>query len=143
MAVTSIQSLKKYAEGSEVELSGFVNRETITVRLKRPSLFGLAESGKIPNPLLRVAAGLFKNGVTQTAGEGESFKDTASLVVQVAKAALVEPTYDDFAEAGLTLTDTQLLEIYHFTQTGVELMSRFRGKQGSDKSAGAGKKAKA
>ena len=31
MAVTSIQSLKKYAEGSEVELSGFVNGETITV----------------------------------------------------------------------------------------------------------------
>ena len=49
MAVTTMDELKHYAEGTEVELSGFAEGQPFVVKLKRPSLMLLAQNGDIPN----------------------------------------------------------------------------------------------
>lgn len=128
---TSIEDLKKYAGGSEVELPGFVSDDPLIVKLRRPSLLDLAESGAIPNSLLTVAAELFKGGADGAIKTGNSLVDTAKILKCIAKAALVKPSYQDFESAGLYLTDMQLMYIYNYVQTGIDSLRIFREKQGS------------
>lgn len=128
---TSIEDLKKYAGGSEVELPGFIPEEPLIVKLRRPSLLDMAETGSIPNPLLPVAAELFKNGADVVGKTGSSLIDTAKIMKCIARAAMVEPTYKDFESAGLNLTDMQLMYIYNYVQTGLDSLRIFREKQGS------------
>ena len=127
--VTKIKDLKKYAGGSEVELPGFIADEPFIAKLKRPSMMKLVEAGDIPNPLLNAAAKLFKDGVNQAVNDGKNLKEISQVFCCVAKAALVEPTYEDLEAAGVGLTDAQLLYIYNFTQTGVDTLKVFRDLQ--------------
>ena len=126
MAVTSIEKLKKIAQGQEVELQGW-DEEPFVCVLKRPSLLGLVENGGIPNPLLHAAYILF-NG-SNNPKDQVNLKEMNDLYRIIAKAAMVNPTYDQVVEAGLELTDMQLLEIYRFTQLGVKSLISFRTKQ--------------
>lgn len=126
MAVTSIEKLKKLAQGQEVELQGW-DEEPFVCVLKRPSLLGLVENGDIPNPLLHAAYILF-NG-SNNPKDQVNLKEMNDLYRIIAKAAMVNPTYDQVVEAGLELTDMQLLEIYRFTQLGVKSLISFRTKQ--------------
>lgn len=126
MAVTSIEKLKKIAQGQEVELQGW-DEEPFVCVLKRPSLLGLVENGDIPNPLLHAAYILF-NG-SNNPKDQVNLKEVNDLYRIIAKAAMVNPTYDQVVEAGLELTDMQLLEIYRFTQLGVKSLISFRTKQ--------------
>lgn len=126
MAVTSIEDLKKIAEGQEVELIGW-GEEPFVCKLKRPSMLGLVENGDIPNPLLNAAYILF-NGAKSTK-DVINMKDQKELLTIMAKAAMVEPTYDDLEKIGLELTDSQLLEIYNYTQIGIKALTSFRTKQ--------------
>ncbi len=137
MPVTSMDEIRKYAEGAEVELPGFKDGETITVCLRRPSLLSLAESGKIPNPLLAAASELFCSGIKE---DGKSsIKELGELFQIIAKASLVSPSYDEFAGAGVPLTDSQLLYIYNYVRNGVDSLSRFRKKQGARQNHDSGK----
>ena len=52
MAFLSGEKLTELAQGTEIELPGFAAEETISVRLRRPSMMLLAAEGKIPNTLL-------------------------------------------------------------------------------------------
>lgn len=125
-----VTDLKKYAGGSEVELPGFIAEEPFVVMLRRPSLLGMVEAGKIPNPLLSTAASLFHHGVTEAiSDDGEKMKNMAGVLTIVAKSALVSPTYDEIRAAGLELTDLQLMFIYDFVQTGVDTLKSFRAQQ--------------
>lgn len=126
MAVTSIEKLKKLSQGQEVELQGW-DEEPFVCVLKRPSLLGLVENGDIPNPLLHAAYILF-NG-SNNPKDQVNLKEVNDLYRIIAKAAMVNPTYDQVVEAGLELTDMQLLEIYRFTQLGVKSLISFRTKQ--------------
>ena len=126
MALTSIEKLKKIAQGQEVELQGW-DEEPFVCVLKRPSLLGLVENGDIPNPLLHAAYILF-NG-SNNPKDQVNLKEMNDLYRIIAKAAMVNPTYDQVVEAGLELTDMQLLEIYRFTQLGVKSLISFRTKQ--------------
>ena len=126
MAVTSIEKLKKIAQGQEVELQGW-DEEPFVCVLKRPSLLGLVENGDIHNPLLHAAYILF-NG-SNNPKDQVNLKEMNDLYRIIAKAAMVNPTYDQVVEAGLELTDMQLLEIYRFTQLGVKSLISFRTKQ--------------
>ena len=137
MPVTSMDEIKKYAEGAEVELPGFRDEETITVRLKRPSLLTLAESGKIPNPLLAAASELFCSGIKEDGKN--SIKELGELFQIIAKASLVSPSYDELTGAGVQLTDSQLLYIYNYVRNGVDSLRRFREKQGARKNHDTGK----
>ena len=126
MAVTSIEKLKKIAQGQEVELQGW-DEEPFVCVLKRPSLLGLVENGDIPNPLLHAAYILF-NG-SNNPKDQVNLKEVNDLYRIIAKAAMVNPTYEQLEEIGLELTDMQLLEIYRFTQLGVKSLISFRTKQ--------------
>ena len=130
MAVTSLENLKKLSEGQEVELPGW-DEEPFICRLKRPSLLGLVEGGQIPNPLLNAAYILFNGAKTQK--DVLNLKDQKEILDIVARAAMVEPTYQQLKDIGLELTDLQLLDIYNFTQLGVRSLISFRTKQGNIK----------
>ena len=138
--VSKIEDLKKFAGGSEVELPGFVSDKPFNVILKRPSLLDMAQAGVIPNPLLGIAAELFREGVTKSVSNGEKFKSMAQVLQCVAEMALVEPSYQELKEAGIQLTDMQLLHIYDYVQTGVNTLKLFREMQGAnqDHKSGAG-----
>ena len=130
MAVTSIEKLKQLSHGQEVELQGW-DEEPFVCILKRPSLLGLVENGDIPNPLLHAAYILF-NGSNDPKDQ-INLKEANDLYRIIAKAAMVNPTYQDVIDAGLELTDMQLLEIYRFTQLGVKSLISFRSKQKNTK----------
>lgn len=130
MAVTSLEDLKEIAKGQEVELLGW-GEEPFVCKLKRPSMLGLVANGEIPNPLLNAAYILF-NGA-KTTKDVINMKEQKELLTIMAKAAMVEPTYTDLEEIGLELTDTQLLEIYNYTQIGVKSLTSFRTKQQDSK----------
>ena len=124
---TKIEEIKKIAGGSEVELPGFTSEsEPLVVVLKRPSIMQLAQKGDIPNPLLGVASELFKNGVNTAMDNGERMKELGEVLTIVAEASMVEPSYSELEEAGINLTDQQLLYIYNYTQTGVDSLKVFR-----------------
>ena len=130
MAVTSIEKLKQLSQGQEVELQGW-DEEPFVCILKRASLLGLVENGDIPNPLLHAAYILF-NGSNDPKDQ-INLKEANDLYRIIAKAAMVNPTYQDVIDAGLELTDMQLLEIYRFTQLGVKSLISFRPKQENTK----------
>ena len=111
------------AMGKKVELIGW-DEEPIEVILRRPSLLGLATKGAIPNPLMTTAKNLFFKGLA-----ADCDLKTAGEVMQiVAKEALVSPTWDELQEAGIELTDRQLIEIFGYAQNGAQALSSFRNK---------------
>ncbi len=135
MAFLSGEKLTELAQGTEIELPGFAAEETISVRLRRPSLMLLAAEGKIPNTLLASVEDLFEKGDKNTV----SFKERAEIFRIVAMASLVSPSWEELQNAGVNLTDLQLLYIYNFSQTGVDTLRRFREKQRTEKLSGHGK----
>ena len=48
---------------------------------------------------------------------------------RIAKAAMLEPTYEDVKNAGMELTMLQLTEIYNYVNLGVEKLKFFRSEQ--------------
>lgn len=135
MAFLSGEKLTELAQGTEIELPGFAAEETISVRLRRPSLMLLAAEGKIPNSLLASVEELFEKGDKNTV----PFKERGEIFRIVAMASLVSPSWEELQNAGINLTDLQLLYIYNFSQTGVDTLRRFREKQRAEKLSGHGK----
>lgn len=135
MAFLSGEKLTELAQGTKIELPGFAAEETISVRLRRPSLMLLAAEGKIPNTLLASVEDLFEKGDKNTV----SFKERAEIFRIVAMASLVSPSWEELQNSGVNLTDLQLLYIYNFSQTGVDTLRRFREKQRTEKLSGHGK----
>lgn len=125
--VISIEELKKVSEGEVVPLEGFYKNEPFVVRLKRPSLLNLVASKQIPNKLLNSAYSLFY-------GEGSGVKsepslvDNAEIYTIVAKAAMIQPTFGELETCGITLTDSQLIQIWQFSQFGLTALNSFREK---------------
>lgn len=130
--VTSLDQLTKVARGEIVPLAGFYEEEPFVVRLKRPSLLSLAAQKKIPNPLLNRAYKLFYgNGVAvkNTGKEelkGNELAENGEIYRIVAKASLVEPTFEELEKAGVELTDVQLFQIWQFSQFGADALENFR-----------------
>ena len=134
MAVTKLSEIKKYKDGVEVELPGWEDGSLFIAKLRRPSLMMLAAEGEIPNALLGAAAKLFNEGTGKA-----DFKESAELFSLIAKASLVSPSWAGLEEAGVSLTDSQLLYIYNYSQTGVDALRRFREQRESAAAAGRGK----
>ena len=135
MAFLSGEKLTELAKGAEIELPGFAAEETISVRLRRPSLMLLAAEGKIPNSLLASVEELFEKGEQNTV----PFKERSEIFRIVAMASLVSPSWEELQSAGVNLTDLQLLYIYNFSQTGVDALRRFREKQRAEELSNHGK----
>ena len=97
--------------------------DTVEFELKRPSILALAAAGAIANPLLKTARKLFYSGVSPDGGD---LAEEGRVVLEIAKAAMVKPTFDELEAAGIELTDEQLIAIFQFTQLGAKALDRFR-----------------
>ena len=95
--------------------------------LRRPSILALAAKGAIVNPLMKTARKLFYTGISPESG---NLEEEGRVLIEIAKAAMVKPSFDELEAAGIGLTDEQLVAIFQFTQLGAKALDRFRGLSG-------------
>lgn len=128
LQVTTIADLQRYARGQLVELPPFADGQPLVVRMKRPSLMMLAKSGKIPNGLMKTASALFNGDDLTESGmpEDEMLEKTYDILTLICEASLVEPSMEDFKEAGIELSDNQMIAIFNYTQQGISALESFR-----------------
>lgn len=142
MEVTSFEQLKTYAEGQMVELPPFAENQPFCAMMRRPSLLVLVKSGKIPNRLLVTANKLFmEKGIDEK--DEEFMPQALDIFDTIAEASLIKPSFKEIKEAGLNLTDDQMMFIFSYTQQGVKALERFRVGTTTDKRPGDGKKVRA
>ena len=122
--VTSISQLNEYAKGQLVELPSFGEGQPFFARLRRPSMLALAKSGKIPNSLLATANRMFDSSL-DTKNEN-MLKDFYMVIETILEAAFVEPTYQEIRDAGVQLSDDQMIFVFNYTQQGVRALDQFR-----------------
>lgn len=127
MEVTSIADLQRYAEGQLIELPAFAEGQPFFARLRRPSMMVLVKSGKIPNSLVKTANSLFLSSRVDDKDE-RVMTDMFSVLDALCEASFVEPTYKEIQEAGVELTDDQMMFIFNYTQQGVKALDSFRKK---------------
>ena len=129
LKVTALEEIKKTAT-KVVSISDWSGEGEINVRLRRIDLFNLIEQGKVPNELMGLAhkcATVSPAEFSKITNESaDSLKNYFELLTCMAKAALVEPTYDQIVEAAGNLTHTQLSEIWTYCSHGVEILKLFR-----------------
>lgn len=123
--VTSIGDLQTYSKGQVVRLPDFAEDQPFIARVRRPSMLMLAKSGKIPNQLLKTAQDLFVSDVGNSDNE-DMLKDMFDVCEVIADATLIEPSYADIRNAGLELSDDQLLAIFNYSQNGAQSLEKFR-----------------
>lgn len=127
LKVTSFEDLKSYSRGQIVELPPFADGQPFVARMRRPSLMVLVKSGQIPNTLLTAANELFSGGASSfDADKLDMLSDILGICEVIAKASLIEPTYEQIKEAGLDLSDDQMMAIFSYSQNGVEALKSFR-----------------
>ena len=125
--VTTPEELKSYSVGSVVELPDFAEGQPFAAMLRRPSMLLLAKTGQIPNQLLHKAGQLFAGGgASLDADDDNMLSEIYDIAMTIVKAALVAPSLDDIHNAGLELTDEQIMAIFNYTQGGVEALKQFR-----------------
>lgn len=122
--VTSISQLSEYSKGQLVELPAFAKDQPFFARLRRPSMLALASSGKIPNTLLGAANKLFDNSLDTNSTS--MLKDFYDVIDTIMESAFVEPTYQQIKDAGVQLSDDQLIFVFNYTQQGVKALEQFR-----------------
>lgn len=125
LTVTDLSSLQRYAEGNIVELPEFGEGQPFVARMTRASMMMLASEGKIPNSLLSTANELFAEG-TGDVDDEDLLRNMYGVMQTIAEASLIEPSYQDIVNAGLRLTDEQLVAIFSYSQKGVNALSSFR-----------------
>lgn len=127
--VTTFEELTKYSSGVVMELTPFSESQPFVVRLKRPDLIDIVTT-EFPNELLDVAYKLFNEEQEQeNKNPDKVFKESAErkkVLEIIAKATLVEPSFEEIEKAGMKLTFVQLLEIYEYVNRGVENLKFFR-----------------
>lgn len=115
-------SLDSVRTSQTVTIPGWCG-DGVEVELCRPSLLALAAAGAIANPLLKTARRIFYSGISPDGGD---LAEEGRVLIEIAKAALVKPSFDELKAAGVTLTDEQLVAIFQFTQLGAKALARFR-----------------
>lgn len=124
MEITSLEQLKQMAECDVIELPRFKKEIPFDVKVKRVSLLNLVRKGIIPNRLLSAAEELFYG--KQSSKGNVDLQQLTNVMFIMAENALVEPSIKDLQEAGLELTDEQIVALFNYTQRGVEELESFR-----------------
>lgn len=133
--LTSIEDLMKYAQGVLIDLPPFGPGQPFAAKLRRPSLLSMTAKGKIPNTLKVKANELFQGGNELLDTDNENMmKDLYDILMIFANAALVSPTMEQIEDAGIELTDEQLMFIFNYAQEGVKQLESFREEQTDIKS---------
>lgn len=127
-SVTTFEQLKSYADGQVVDLPPFAEGQPFTARLGRPSMLILIKTGRIPNELLQTATTLFMEGKVGDTNDLDTgaMKNLIEVLEVFCKASFLEPTYAEIRDAGLELTDEQLMFVFNYAQTGVKALNNFR-----------------
>ena len=107
-----------------IEIHDWDGSGMIEVRARRPGLYNMASMGFIPNPLLGAMQAMFSGSTAQI--NAVDPKKQGECLTAIARYALVEPTMAQITEAGLELTDQQLLELYQFALAGPVRYAAFR-----------------
>lgn len=127
MAITPFETLLTLAptQPEELTISGWYGGEPVTVRVKRPNFYHLLARGAVPNPLIPVVQKMFVHGldVHDVAGADGEF---ARALLVIAEETLAEPTMEQLRDAGIELTDDQLLEIMIYATSGARALAAFR-----------------
>lgn len=113
----------KIKTSQEVTLPGWCG-EAFNCELRRPSLLTLASRGAIANSLMQTARKIFYAGIK--ANENSKFDEEAKVLIEIAKASLVNPTFAELEENGIELTDEQLIAIFQYSQLGAKALEQFR-----------------
>lgn len=136
--IRQITSVSEWRERSQplVDIQGFEPGEYLTVRLKSVNLLDLVKTGKIPNALLEEATKLF-TGSKDSSGKIDETKilnnlgstdGVMQIIDTVVESAMVEPTYNEVKDF---ITDAQKMEIFNWTQGGINSLKSFREEQGN------------
>lgn len=127
MNITTLADLQSYAAGTIVRFPDFAEGQPFVARVRRPSMLVLAKQGKIPNTLLTAAGELFsKGGAGMDADSENMLSDVYGICEVIARASLIQPTYDEIQQAGMELSDDQIMAIFNYTQNGVKALESFR-----------------
>ena len=127
MNITTLADLQNYAAGTVVRFPDFAEGQPFVARVRRPSMLVLAKQGKIPNTLLTAAGELFSKGGASLDSDNENMlSDVYGICEVIARASLIQPTYDDIKNAGMELSDDQIMAIFNYTQNGVKALESFR-----------------
>jgi hypothetical protein len=127
MNITTLADLQSYAAGTIVRFPDFAEGQPFVARVRRPSMLVLAKQGKIPNTLLTAAGELFsKGGAGMDADNKNMLSDVYDIMHIICEASLIQPTMKDIEDAGLSLSDDQLMAIFNYTQNGVKALESFR-----------------
>ena len=122
--ITNVEDIRGKHGVQEYRLPGWESGEEFVCKLRRPSATGLAAAvGHVPNPLLGVVAEMFMAGPKAVAKIPAD--QQAQALLAIARYALVEPTYDQVAEAGIDVSDNQYHAIYAFALGGATGLARF------------------
>lgn len=126
LGVTSIFDLQEYSKGTLVRFPDFAEGQPFIARVRRPSMLVMAKQGKIPNTLLESANELFsKGGAGLDVDNSNMLSDIYDIIEIICESALKEPTYQQIKDAGLELSDNQLMAIFNYTQTGAKALEPF------------------
>lgn len=123
--VTSFEDLQRYARGTIVKLPDFAEGQPFVARMCRPSMMALVKVGKIPNSLLVTANEMF-NGKSADTDDEDVMSNMFGVMEVICETALIEPTYQQIKDAGLELSDDQIMAIFNYTQVGVQALDNFR-----------------
>lgn len=122
-----------------IHIPNFDNTGTIPVKVKRPSLMGMAQQGQIPNHLMGIASAMVAGGGKQIRmdepDDEDKIKMAADTMDLYCMACLVEPTYEEFKDI---MTDEQKLEIFEWAMGKVKNLNTFRDEKedGADNNSG-------
>jgi hypothetical protein len=125
LQLTSLEQLKKIAEGELIPLPRFTDDIPFVVRAKRVSLLNLIQKGVIPNTLLSAAEELFYG---KQASKAVNMDELTNVMSIMAKSCLMEPSVEQLEEIGLELTDQQLVALFNYSQEGLKAIEKFRPK---------------
>ena len=125
--ITSLSNLQEFSKGTIVELPEFGEGQPFVARIRRPSMLVLAKQGKIPNSLLMTANELFTGGGGGVDQDNEKLlSEMYDVCMIICESCLLEPTLKDIQDAGMELSDDQIMAIFNYTQNGVKALESFR-----------------
>ena len=88
-------------------------------------LLMLMKNGKIPNTLLAKATQLFDGNTEEIFENDNAMSEVFDIMEILCEASFVEPTYKEIKDAGVELTDDQLMFVFNYSQQGVNAIAPF------------------
>lgn len=130
---TTLEELRKIAQGEVIQTIGFAPGTTFNVRVKKIVLenFLVADAnGTIPNKLLDRADEIFENAKSNAKGEKKlskkELKEITDLEDHILRVIMVKPTFDEVKESGLELSLLQRQDILAHGFSNVDSLETFR-----------------